>query len=101
MQQWNAKDIRLFQFYNFEQTHSKMRFLMQNRLTFLPANTNLLAEMLFVSLDKLSKTLCPNSVQFHYILQQFNIQLEQESNDNFIITLLTQQEDNNRGGGGF
>ena len=48
----------------------------------------------FVALDKLS-TLCPNSLQFHYILLQFSIKFEQECNNNFIIALLLGLQCNN------
>ena len=49
---------------------------------------------LFVALDKLS-TLCPNSIQFHYIPLQFSIKFEQECNNNFIIALLLGLQCNN------
>ena len=49
---------------------------------------------IFVALDKLS-TLCPNSLQFHYILLQFSIKFEQECNNNFIIALLLGLQCNN------
>ena len=45
-------------------------------------------------MDKLS-TLCPNSLQFHYILLQFSIKFEQECNNNFIIALLLGLQCNN------
>ena len=48
----------------------------------------------FVALDKLS-TLCPNSIQFHYIPLQFSIKFEQECNNNFIIALLLGLQCNN------
>ena len=48
----------------------------------------------FVALDKLY-TLCPNSLQFHYILLQFSIKFEQECNNNFIIALLLGLQCNN------
>ena len=48
----------------------------------------------FDALDKLS-TLCPNSLQFHYILLQFSIKFEQECNNNFIIALLLGLQCNN------
>ena len=49
----------------------------------------------FVALDKLY-TLCPNSLQFHYILLQFSIKFEQECNNNFIIALLLGLQCNNK-----
>ena len=48
----------------------------------------------FVALDKLS-TLCPNSIQIHYIPLQFSIKFEQECNNNFIIALLLGLQCNN------
>ena len=59
--------------------------------SYLPLNY---ATWCFVALDKLS-TLCPNSIQFHYIPLQFSIKFEQECNNNFIIALLLGLQCNN------
>ena len=61
---------------------------------YTPTFLSTMLQIVIVSLDKLS-TLCPNSLQFHYILLQFSIKFEQECNNNFIIALLLGLQCNN------